>query len=383
MPVAVLLPAAGQGSRMGGAPKQFRTLGGEPVLVRTLRQFDAHPAVTHLVVAVSEAEVQPTRAMLGEMAFRCPVVVCQGGASRQASVGQALAAAPAECDVVLVHDAVRPFVESHHIDALLDAVRVHGAAALAIPVADTLRRGTDGLLHDTVSREGLYQMQTPQAFRRALLEQAHARAQEEATDEVALVQALGVDVHLVEGSSVNFKITRPADWSLAQAVHAHHHASPMRIGFGYDVHRLTPGRPLILGGVAFDHSLGLDGHSDADVVLHALCDALLGAAALGDIGAHFPNTDERWRGADSRALLRHVMVLVREAGLNVSNVDVMVALEAPKLRPYIDQMRAHIAEDLDVTVGQVSVKAGTNEKMGFIGRQEGAAAYAVACLMAR
>lgn len=383
MPVAVLLPAAGQGTRMGGTPKQFRTLGGEPVLVRTLRRFDAHPEISQFVIAVSEAEVQPTREMLGALHFRCPVLVCAGGASRQASVGKALAATPPECEIVMVHDAVRPFVEVAHLNALLHAVREHGAAALAIPVADTLRRGADGLLHQTVSRDGLYQMQTPQAFRRALLEDAHARANEDATDEVALVQSLGYPVHLVEGSSVNFKITRPADWTLAQAVHAQHVQAPMRIGFGYDVHRLVHGRPLILGGVAFDHPLGLDGHSDADVVLHALCDALLGAAALGDIGAHFPNTDERWRGADSRALLRHVMQVVRDAGFNVSNVDVMVALEAPKLRPHIDQMRANIAADLDVAIGQVSVKAGTNEKMGFIGRQEGAAAYAVACLIAK
>jgi len=365
---------------MGGAPKQFRTLGGEPVLVRTLRLFDAHPKVSALVIAVSEAEVGPTREMLRHIPLRCPVLVCEGGASRQASVGRALAAAPVECDVVLVHDAVRPFVDAAQLSDLLRTVQVHGAAALAIPVADTLRRGREGLLHQTVSRDGLYQMQTPQAFRRTLLEQAHAHAQEEATDDVALVQALGVPVHLVEGSSLNFKITRPADWALAKAVHSFHSPAGMRIGFGYDVHRLVPGRPLILGGVSFDHALGLDGHSDADVVLHALCDALLGAASLGDIGAHFPNTDERWRGADSRSLLRHVMHLVREAGFIVSNVDVMVALEAPKLRPHIDTMRAHIATDLEVTVGQVSVKAGTNERMGFIGRQEGAAAYAVACL---
>ncbi len=412
--VAALVPAAGRGVRMGGRRKQFRRLGGAPLLVQTLRALARAPVIGALIVAAPSDALEETEEALRACHVPRLLAVVPGGASRQASVAAALEAAPPEAEIVLVHDAVRPFVTPAHVAAVVEAARAHGAASLAVPVTDTVRRVSEGdarQFAETVPRAGLYRVQTPQAFRRTWLAEAHAAARapgaapgapatdDAATDDAGLVQRLGRPVHVVPGDIRNIKLTTPEDWALAEALWevpsskfqapgsktrnpqpATRNPKNMRIGYGYDVHRLVEGRPLILGGVEVPHVRGLEGHSDADVLLHAISDALLGAAALGDLGMLFPDTDPQWKDADSLDLLETVARHVRAAGSGIENVDATVALERPKLRPHVPAMRARIAHVLGLDVAHVSVKATTTERMGFVGEEAGAAAHAV-CLL--
>ncbi len=386
MQVTAIIPAGGSGQRMGlGTPKQFMTLAGLPLLVHTLRAFRDTPAVAAIVVAVPAAEIPHTEALLRTHGITKLHAVVAGGATRQESVRQALAAVPPETELVAVHDAARPLITPELITACIAAAAEHGAAIAAVPVKDTLKREAAGqLIAATVARDELWQAQTPQVARRDLLEAAYAAAERDhfvGTDEASLLEHIGCPVALVAGAETNLKITRPEDRTIAEALLMHANPSPtLRIGHGYDAHRLVEGRALILGGVTVPHRLGLLGHSDADVLTHALCDAILGAIGEGDIGRHFPDSDPRYRGISSLKLLEQVVARMQKQGFGLANADVTVIAQQPKLAPQIPAMRANLAAACRVHETAINLKATTTEGMGFAGREEGIAAHAVVLL---
>lgn len=374
--------AAGQSSRMGGGPKkQYRLLAGRPVLVHTLETFEGSSLVGGVVLVVAAGEEAWCRAHIVRR-YGCTKVmaVVPGGATRQESVWRGLQVLP-PCELVLVHDGVRPFVTPEQIAELAAAAREWGAATLAVPPKDTVKlASTDGNATSTLPRERLWLVQTPQVFRRELLCAAHRLAREQGfqgTDDTSLVEFAGHPVRLVHGSYRNIKITTPEDFAYAEALLG---GGPMRTGFGYDVHQLVKDRKLTLGGVDVPFDRGLAGHSDADVLVHAVMDALLGAAGAGDIGRLFPDSDPAYRGISSLVLLERVVQLVRERGLEPENVDAVIVAQAPRLAPYLPQMERNLAHVLGVPPEAVNVKATTTEGLGFAGTGAGMAAYAVAVL---
>jgi 2-C-methyl-D-erythritol 4-phosphate cytidylyltransferase/2-C-methyl-D-erythritol 2,4-cyclodiphosphate synthase len=294
-------------------------------------------------------------------------------------VAEAFRAVSEQTDVVVVHDAARPFATADLISKTIAAAAESGAALAALEARDTVKQGREGVVQSTLDRRTIFLAQTPQAFRQSVLRDALSLGSE-ATDEAALAEQAGHQIRIVQGEASNIKITTPDDLPIAEAI-ARQDAKPARTGragFGYDLHRLVEGRPLILGGVTIPFDRGLAGHSDADAICHAITDALLGAAGAGDIGRHFPDTDPRWKGASSLDLLRRAVEIVREHGLAVGNVDATVILERPKLAPHVEQMRATLAEVLGVTPDRVSIKGKTNEGVGEIGRGEAIAVHAIA-----
>ena len=389
--VYALIPAAGRAARFSGSGaggnKVFAQLGGKPLLYWTASAFASHTGIDGIVVVAGPAEVSQCREALAGVSKVLAVVA--GGQTRQESVAIGLFTLGGDPDdLILVHDGARPLVTAAVIDRCIAGARQWGNAVAALPVSDTLKSADENLtVQRTVDRAGLWAMQTPQAFRLGTLFEAHSAARDTGwagTDEAALVEQFAEEpVHLVLGDPSNLKVTRPEDLPLAEAIlQSRREKSPMqtRIGFGYDIHPLIAGRKLILGGVEIPGPLGLDGHSDADVLLHALCDALLGAAGLPDIGHLFPNTDAAYKNISSLKLLREVVRRLHEANYAVGNVDMTLIAEAPKIAPYIAQMRAAIAEALCVEPSQVGIKATTNEQLGSLGRGEGIAAHAVALL---
>jgi 2-C-methyl-D-erythritol 4-phosphate cytidylyltransferase/2-C-methyl-D-erythritol 2,4-cyclodiphosphate synthase len=373
MRVVAAVLAAGKGVRFG-SDKTQAMLARRPVWRWSFDLLSAHPQIDEVLVVANDANrdqffgVDPSRVLLG-------------GETRQASSRAATLAAQDRGDVILLHDAARPFLTEKVVDDVLRAVENHGAAAAAMPVADTIKQLHDGLV-TTLDRDELRAMQTPQAARIPWLTEAHAHAKKEFTDEMALLESVGITPAIVEGDPLNFKITAPEDLTRARILLG---SPETRTGFGYDVHAFSEeaGRELMLGGVAFPGHAPLEGHSDADVVLHAATDALLGAASLGDIGQHFPNTDPTWRGAPSRVFLAHAAELLRENGWRVLNLDLTVLAESPKIMPSAREIRTRIAETLGIDVGRVSIKATTNEGLGSIGRGEGIAAFATATISER
>ncbi|MBP0462926.1 bifunctional 2-C-methyl-D-erythritol 4-phosphate cytidylyltransferase/2-C-methyl-D-erythritol 2,4-cyclodiphosphate synthase [Roseomonas sp. PWR1] len=378
MRVIALLMAAGSGSRFGGpTPKQYLPLLGRPVLRHAAEALLAGGHVAALLPVVPEGEQAHVAALLDGLPALPPVA---GGATRAASVRAGLAALAADPpDAVLVHDAARPVVPDGTIPALLAALAGAPGAIPAQPVTDTLKRGAAGRIVETVPREGLFRAQTPQAFRYDALVAAHASGDAGATDDAALLEAAGAAVALVPGAEANIKITWPEDLVRVEA----HLAARLvpRMGTGFDVHRLVEGRPLILCGVTVPHPLGLDGHSDADVGIHALCDAIYGALAEGDIGRWFPPSESQWKDADSARFLRHAAGRIAARGGVLANVDVTLICERPKITPHAPAMRARLAELLGVGIDAVSVKATTTERLGFPGRGEGIAAQAAAVVL--
>jgi len=368
-----LIVAAGSGSRIGGAPKQFRSLGGTPVLRWAVDALARHPAVRTIRVVIGRGQREQAAACLkgadvGEL--------IEGGPHRADSVRAGLASV--EADAVLVHDAARPFCPPTVVDRLLASLEFFDGAAPVLPVGDTLSRLGE-LLGDPVNRSGVVRVQTPQAFRLAALRSAYDKwSGPPPTDETTVLRAAGMKVAAVEGDPALEKITLPADFERAEQWLAGR-LTP-RTGMGFDVHAFSGEGPVMLGGIAVPHNRGLAGHSDADVLLHAITDALLGAAGLGDIGDHFPPSDARWKGADSSEFLAHAAALVREGGASIDHVDCTIIAEAPKIGPYRLAMRQRIAEIAGLSVDQVSVKATTTEGLGFTGRGEGIAAQAVASI---
>ena len=382
--ISAIIAAAGAGRRMGsGRNKVFLPLAGQPILAASCQTLAACESVGELVIAAAPGEVTEVRSLLTQYPPGKPWQVVAGGEERQYSIAKALAAVCAEAEYILVHDAARPLVQGEDICRVLEAAVQYEAAGLAVPMKDTIKQiDEEQFAVATPPRQSLWAIQTPQAFAASLLRRAYSRADEEGflgTDDASLVERLGVKVKLVQGSYSNIKITTPED-SMVAAVLCGKRKEDMRIGIGYDVHRFSAGRKLILGGVEIPYELGLEGHSDADVLLHAIKDALLGAAALGDIGRHFPDTDEQYRGASSLLLLQRVKELLEEKGYSVHNLDATIIAEKPRLASYISQMNRTIADALGIDTGQVNIKATTTEGLGFTGRREGIAAQAVAAI---
>lgn len=375
--------AGGSGSRMGAdRNKVLLPLRGEAAIVRSVRAFQNH---VDGVILVSREEDMP--AMHAAMAAASlDAVIVPGGATRQDSVRNGLGALPADCTHVMIHDGARCLVDAGTIERCKASAIAFGSGVAAVPVVDTIKVANAAeQAVDTPDRSTLRAVQTPQAFEVALIREAHKAAAAEGflgTDDASLVERMGHPVRLTLGDRRNIKLTTPEDMKMAEAL-----LSPdfpaLRIGQGYDVHRLVEGRDLILCGVQVPHTLGLLGHSDADVALHALMDAMLGAMALGDIGKHFPDTDERYRGISSMKLLEHVVSLLRERNAFVTNCDVTIVAQRPKLLPYIPAMRENVARVLSLPPDRVNVKATTTEHLAFEGREEGISAQAVCMVMQR
>nr|WP_314072028.1 bifunctional 2-C-methyl-D-erythritol 4-phosphate cytidylyltransferase/2-C-methyl-D-erythritol 2,4-cyclodiphosphate synthase [uncultured Roseococcus sp.] len=376
--IAALLMAAGRGERFGAPePKQYASLLGRPVLRVAAEALLAGGQVRLLQPVCAAGEEARVAGMLEGLPHLPPVT---GGATRQESVKAGLTALAAHApEVVLVHDAARPIVPAGTIEALLAALETSPGAIPAQPVSDTLKRGAAARIGETVARAGLYRAQTPQAFRFAPLRAAHEAATVEATDDAQLLEWQGAAVALVPGHESNVKITFPEDLARVEAT-----LLPRllpRVGTGYDVHRLVPGRPLILCGITVPHELGLDGHSDADVGIHALCDAIYGALAEGDIGRHFPPSQMKWKDADSAQFLVHAAGRIAARGGMLVNADVTLICEQPKIGPHAPAMITRLAQLMGVEEKRVGVKATTSERLGFTGRGEGIAAQVAVSLL--
>ena len=390
--IVALIPAAGVGERMkADCPKQYLPIAGEtsPTVLETcVASLNKVSCLTRLIVAVSSKD-----GYVDTLNLPHAEVFRTGGATRAETVRntlQALAGDSLESMLILVHDAARPLVDPKDVEALIDAA-AHEAetapengAVLGIPVADTVKRvNEEGVITEDLSREGLVRIATPQAFRGDVLLKALTK-HTDVTDESSAIRAAGGRVTVVPASPAVLKLTRPADRDLAAAIYRHHKDNTVipniRTGFGYDSHRLVEGRKLIIGGVEIPHALGLLGHSDADVLLHAVTDAVLGAAALGNIGIFFPDNDPKYKGADSRMLLAEAWKTVRKKGWALVNLDAVLIAEKPKLNPHLPAMRASVAKILGVDVDQISIKPKTNEKLGFEGREEGVSAMVTVLL---
>jgi 2-C-methyl-D-erythritol 4-phosphate cytidylyltransferase / 2-C-methyl-D-erythritol 2,4-cyclodiphosphate synthase len=390
MHVTAIIAAAGSGRRLGSAkPKQMLDIGGGSMLQHSLKAFLTHPRVSEVIVVLPQGPAALAVAGVDPARLLCMRAVT-GGERRQDSVANAFDQVAASSDVVLIHDAARPFVSAAIIDRTIDAAMTHGAAIAAVQSRDTVKRverQPDGtVIVDTIPREGVYLAQTPQGFRREVLAAAVAvgRSGVDATDEAMLAERAGYLVHVVDGDPGNVKITTAEDLEAArQRMGTAAPASVSRVGTGYDLHRLVEGRPLVIGGVTIPSDRGALAHSDGDVACHAATDAILGAASLGDIGRHFPDTDPKWKNADSVALLREAARLVQEAGFEVVNLDVTVLLERPKIKDAIPQMCDRLADALGIDPSRVSVKGKTNEGVDAVGRGEAVASHAVALLATR
>ena len=380
MSVGVIIVAGGRGTRTGSAiPKQLIDLGGRTVLQRSVAAFDAHPGVAAIVVVLPEELVGDGRALVGST--RLPCAIAAGGARRQDSVAAGLAALPSGHVLVLVHDAARPFVDRATIDRVIEAAGRTGAAVPAVAARDTIKRvpASSRLVAETIPRGEIWLAQTPQGFRRPVLEAAVALGASgmEGTDEAMLAERAGHAVEIVEGHERNVKITTSDDLERARA----QFAPAVRVGTGYDLHRLVDGRPLVLAGERLPSDRGPLGHSDGDVVCHALADALFGATGLGDIGQHFPNTDPQWKDVAGLDLLSRSVAILAAGGWRPASADVTVVLERPKLVPHLPAIRQRVADVLGLDVSAVSVKGKTNEGVDAVGRGEAIAAHAVATVV--
>ncbi|MBR0600472.1 2-C-methyl-D-erythritol 4-phosphate cytidylyltransferase [Sinanaerobacter chloroacetimidivorans] len=403
---AVIIPAAGSGKRMGGGiPKQYGNLGGMSILARTVKAFADLNEIHQISIVTNEDYLERCRLELKNLGLMSKVrEILTGGQERQDSIYRAIQRLPEDVDLVLVHDGVRPFVTGEVIRRTIEAAKLHGAAVAAVPVKDTIKMAEENLLTKTLDRRSLYSVQTPQGFRKDLLVHAYDEAYRKnyyGTDDAVLVEKVGEKVHIVKGDYNNIKITTMEDIVFGEAILGGwiensrsigfsslddikmepEEAAPgeegeTRIGTGYDVHKLVRGRKLILGGVEIPFERGLLGHSDADVLTHAVMDALLGAAALGDIGKHFPDTDEKYRGISSITLLEVVGSMLTSKGYCIVNIDATVVAQKPKIAPHISDMISIMARALKMEEKRINIKGTTTEKLGFCGRGEGIAAQA-------
>jgi 2-C-methyl-D-erythritol 4-phosphate cytidylyltransferase/2-C-methyl-D-erythritol 2,4-cyclodiphosphate synthase len=372
MTVTALIVAAGKGERLGGGlPKQYRMIGGKPLLRWAVEPFLRHSAIKDVRVVIGVGQDQLAAASLDGLAVGALI---EGGTERADSVRAGLGSVGS--DAILIHDAARPFCPSDVIDRLVASLEFHDGAAPVVPVGDTLSRAGEQL-DEPVDRANLVKVQTPQAFRTEALRTAYAKwSGASPTDETSVLRAAGMSVAAIAGDPALDKLTSPEDWVRAEQWLAG--VLVPRTGMGFDVHAFAGDGPVMLGGVEIPHPRGLCGHSDADVVLHAITDAVLGAAGLGDIGEHFPPSDPQWKGASSDLFLAHAASLLRERGAILDHVDCTIIGEEPRIGPWRDAIRSRIAAILGVEVNQVSVKATTTDGLGFTGRREGIAAQAVA-----
>ncbi len=372
MKTAAIIVAAGRGLRAGGElPKQFRPLRGRMVLEHTIAAFARHPQVSRIILVINPDD----RDLLPVLP---DVELVSGGATRDASVQAGLNTAKG-ADLVLIHDAARPLVSQRIITDVLNALKTHAGAAPALPVTDALWRGQDGQVLTPQPRDGLFRAQTPQGFHLDRIIAAHANHKGGALDDVEVALAAGLDVAIVAGDEANMKITMPEDFTRAEQMMEQD--MDIRLGNGYDVHRFCDGDHVVLCGVKVPHTHGLDGHSDADVGMHAVTDAIYGALAMGDIGQHFPPSDPQWKGAASYIFLEHAVKMAADHGFFISNVDCTLVCEMPKIGPHAVAMRTEMARIMGMDMGRVSVKATTSEQLGFTGRKEGIAALATVTLV--
>ncbi|HGG65843.1 MAG TPA: bifunctional 2-C-methyl-D-erythritol 4-phosphate cytidylyltransferase/2-C-methyl-D-erythritol 2,4-cyclodiphosphate synthase [Rhodobacteraceae bacterium] len=372
MKTAAIIVAAGRGIRAGGdLPKQFQPLRGRMVLEHTIAAFAIHPQVNRIILVINpdDRDLLPTLP---------DVELVGGGETRDASVQAGLNAAKG-ADLVLIHDAARPLVSQRIITDVLDALKTHAGAAPALPVTDALWRGQDGQVLAPHPRDGLFRAQTPQGFHLDQIVKSHAAHSGGALDDVEVALAAGLDVAIVTGDEANMKITHPEDFARAEKMMEQD--MDIRLGNGFDVHRFCDGDHVVLCGVKLPHTHGLDGHSDADVGMHAVTDAIYGALAMGDIGQHFPPSDPQWKGAASYIFLEHAVKMAADHGFTISNVDCTLVCEMPKIGPHAVLMRTEMARIMGMDMGRVSVKATTSEQLGFTGRKEGIAALATVTLV--
>lgn len=375
--VGTIVVAAGASRRMAGIDKIFADLAGKPLLARTVAPFQASTAIDDIVIVLSRNRLAEGERLVTDYGFTRVSAICPGGARRQDSVKAGLQKLSG-CRWVMVHDGARPFVDEKLIDEALEAAREFGASVPAVPVSDTVKVvSPDLFVEETPLREGLWSVQTPQVFRFDIINEAYSQARSDATDDASLVESLGYKIKVFPGAHTNIKVTTAEDLTIAEAILR---GQCMRIGIGYDVHPLVEGRPLVLGGVTLAYELGLSGHSDADVLAHAIIDSLLGAASLRDIGTHFPDSDPRYKDLSSIVLLKDTGDRLAGAGYRVGNIDATVVCEQPRLADHIDEMVRNISDALCVDRAQVSVKASTSNRMGPLGRGEGIAAYAVSLI---
>ncbi len=382
--ISCIVLAAGAGRRMGlEHNKVYVSLGRKSVIQWTLEHVAGVPNLQEIILVVADSEQEVMKEHIQSMILPCPIQIIVGGEERQYSVVNGLAHVSPDCDIVLVHDGARPVADADSFTKVADGAKLYGAAVVAVPSTDTVKRvDATGVVIETLQRQELYNMQTPQGFQKELFLKAQAHAQATnflGTDDVSLVEHLGEPVHIVVGDYKNIKITTLNDVSVAKR-YLGVDTNKMRVGFGYDIHRFKEGRPCILGGVTIESPIGPDGHSDADVLIHALMDAMLGAAGLRDIGYYFPPEDDQYKGISSVLLLEKVNSLLKEQGLQAYNIDVMVIAEAPKLKPHIEEMKANLQRVLEIPLDRISIKATTNEMLGALGRREGIAAQAVVTL---
>ena len=395
--VAAVVAAGGTGTRMNSAvPKQFLEIAGKPILLHTVESLLSLEQLAQIVVVLPGEHMPAAREILGRKAFRLETELVAGGENRQESVRRGVAQVRAGADVILVHDAVRPLCDRATMMRVLDAAWKDGAAVPGLPATETIQRvSRRGRVLATPPRQELYAIQTPQGFHAGILKSALDRAHEAGflgTDESSVVRWAGRPVTVVPGSPDNIKITRPLDLDIAEALISGKFGSlnrvtmseyALRIGHGIDYHRLVEGRRLILGGVEIPFDRGLEGHSDADALAHAVCDALLGAAGLGDIGMHFPDTDPSNRNRSSLEFLREVRGKIEQAGWAIGNVDATLLLQRPRVAPYAAGMKRNIAEALGLDMACVNIKATTTEGMNAEGRGEGISAQAIALIYGR
>ncbi|MFO7760490.1 MAG: 2-C-methyl-D-erythritol 4-phosphate cytidylyltransferase [Thermodesulfobacteriota bacterium] len=394
-PTVAIIAAGGSGSRLGlDYPKQFCLLNGIPLLVHTLRVFQESALITEIIAVTPRACLEITEKLVLDYGLNKVGKIIPGGTERQDSVKKGLDRIPEDSRLVVVHDAARPLVKRETIEACISSALENRAAIAALTVKDTIKEtDKDRFIERTVDRSHLWQAQTPQVMEPELLRRAFREAEKKsfrATDEASLLELTGVKVKLVEGSACNIKITEPEDLVLAESILMRHknrqpaqNAADLRIGQGYDAHRLVEGRDLVLGGVTVPHDRGLLGHSDADVLTHALCDAILGALGLGDLGRHFPDSDPAYRDISSLKLLEKAIEMAAKQGYGLSNCDLTVISQEPKLSPWFNDMRENLATACRVNPEAVNIKATTTESMGFTGRGEGISAHAAVLLQAR
>ena len=390
MRTVVIIPAGGVGKRLEAQrAKQYLLLDGVPVLVHTLRVFEQAKVIDEIILVLPPDDVASAQQQLiNKYGLTKVTAVVAGGKERQDSVRNGFAAITGECDIVIIHDAVRPFVTKEMINQVIAAVVSFEAASVGVKAKDTIKETKkDNLVAATIPRQNLWLTQTPQAFKFDLLKKAYTAAYRDkyyGTDDASLVERIGAKVIMIEGCYGNIKITTPEDLILAEALMKKKSGEMnFRNGFGYDIHRFAEGRKLILGGVEIPFGRGLQGHSDADALIHVICDALLGASGCGDIGRHFPDTDSAYKDVSSIILLKRVKIIIAEKGFSINNIDATVIMEKPKLAPYATQIVSNIAHALDITENSVNIKAKTNESIGFIGRNEGVAVFAVATVIGK
>lgn len=383
--VSGIIVAAGSSSRMGGINKQLELIDGIPVVVKSALALDNSPSISEIIIATRSEDIDLILNLCKDFGVGKLSNVVAGGDTRMESVQNAISAIDENSKYIAIHDGARPLVTSEDIERVIADAKKHNAAALGVPVKDTIKQvDKKGFIEDTPPRQSLFIAQTPQVFKLSLYLDAINYATKDITDDCQLVENMGETVFITRGNYSNIKLTTPEDFKIGEALGggtSNRGSLPtMRIGNGYDVHRLVNGRELILGGVNIPYEKGLLGHSDADVLCHAISDSLLGAASLGDIGKHFPDDDKKYKDANSIDLLEKVVDLVEYEGYSISNIDVTISAQAPKLAPYIEQMRRNIADACDIDIADVSIKATTQEELGFVGRGEGISAFAV-CLL--